>query len=250
MIGRRPDPLQRVGVYAPGGRAAYPSSVLMGVIPARVAGVAESSSALRQAPTGCPRRSTLAAAELSGADRVFAVGGAGAIAAHGLRHGDDPSRRSHRRPGKRLRRRGEAAGRERRRDRFARRSERAARDRRRGRESTRVALELLAQAEHDPDGRRWCWSQSERRWPIESSRQIERHLPVQGRRTIIEQAFADRGAVLTAPTTEDAVIFANEFAAEHLLLATRDADSLLAEASLGRYGVRGRRRAPSSSVTT
>src|SRR5574338_596122 len=81
IVGRRPDPLARVGVYAPGGRAAYPSSVLMGVIPARVAGVGEVIICSPPAPNGLPPAVTLAAAELSGADRVFAVGGAGAIAA-------------------------------------------------------------------------------------------------------------------------------------------------------------------------
>ena len=80
-VGRRPDPLGRVGVYAPGGRAAYPSSVLMGVIPARVAGVGDVIICAPPGANGLPAAVTLAAAELSGADRVFAVGGAGAIAA-------------------------------------------------------------------------------------------------------------------------------------------------------------------------
>ena len=82
IVGRRPDPLGRVGVYAPGGRAAYPSSVLMGVVPARVAGVGEivvCSPPARE--TGSPSDVVLAAAALAGADRVFALGGAGAIAA-------------------------------------------------------------------------------------------------------------------------------------------------------------------------
>ena len=82
VVGRRPDPLGRVGVYAPGGRAAYPSSVLMGVVPARVAGVGEiivCSPPGRD--TGLPAEVVLAAAALAGAHRVFALGGAGAIAA-------------------------------------------------------------------------------------------------------------------------------------------------------------------------
>jgi histidinol dehydrogenase len=82
IIGRRPDPLARVGVYAPGGRAAYPSSVLMGAVPARVAGVGE--VILCSPPdraTGRPADVVLAAAALAGVDRVFALGGAGAIAA-------------------------------------------------------------------------------------------------------------------------------------------------------------------------
>ncbi|HEY3133740.1 MAG TPA: histidinol dehydrogenase, partial [Gemmatimonadaceae bacterium] len=80
-IVRRPDPLRRVGVYAPGGRAAYPSSVLMGAIPARVAGVGEVVLCSPPDKVGRPSRSVLAAAAISRVDRVFAIGGAGAIAA-------------------------------------------------------------------------------------------------------------------------------------------------------------------------
>ncbi|HZS60072.1 MAG TPA: histidinol dehydrogenase [Gemmatimonadaceae bacterium] len=76
IVGRRPDPLSRVGVYAPGGRATYPSSLLMGAIPAKVAGVRE---VIVCSPKPSP--ALLAAAEMAGVDRVFAVGGAGAIAA-------------------------------------------------------------------------------------------------------------------------------------------------------------------------
>ena len=81
VVGRRPDPLQRVGVYAPGGRAAYPSSVLMGAIPARVAGVAEVILCSPPGVDGLPSASVLAAAHIARVNRVFAVGGAGAIAA-------------------------------------------------------------------------------------------------------------------------------------------------------------------------
>jgi histidinol dehydrogenase len=84
VVGRRPDPLERVGIYAPGGRAAYPSSVLMGAVPARVAGVRELILCSPPGPSGVPSDIVLAAAELAGVDRVFAVGGAGAIAAMAL----------------------------------------------------------------------------------------------------------------------------------------------------------------------
>jgi histidinol dehydrogenase len=77
----RPDPLARVGVYAPGGRAAYASSVLMGVIPARVAGVGEVVVCSPPGTDGAPAPAVLAACALAGADRVFALGGAQAIAA-------------------------------------------------------------------------------------------------------------------------------------------------------------------------
>src|SRR5699024_6691741 len=83
-LGRRSEPLGRVGVYVPGGRASYPSSVLMGVIPAKVAGVAEVIVCTPPAPGGQPPALVLAACALAGADRVFASGGAGAVAAMAL----------------------------------------------------------------------------------------------------------------------------------------------------------------------
>ncbi|MFM8558474.1 MAG: histidinol dehydrogenase, partial [bacterium] len=77
VVGRRPDPLGRVGVYEPGGRAVYPSSVLMGAIPARVAGVGEVVVCSPPGPDGRPAAAVLAAAGIAGVNRVFALGGAG-----------------------------------------------------------------------------------------------------------------------------------------------------------------------------
>ena len=82
FVSRRADPLRRIGIYAPGGTAAYASSVLMAAIPAKVAGVSEiilCSPPSRE--SGLPSSAILAAARIAGVDRVFAVGGAGAIAA-------------------------------------------------------------------------------------------------------------------------------------------------------------------------
>src|SRR6185437_10787774 len=73
--------LDRVGIYAPGGRAIYPSTVLMTAIPARVAGVGSVYICTPPGPGGSPHPSVLAAARVSGIDRVFRVGGAQAIAA-------------------------------------------------------------------------------------------------------------------------------------------------------------------------
>ena len=78
-LGRRFRPLDRAGVYAPGGTAAYPSSVLMGVIPANVAGVKH--IAVATPPAENLPDATLAAAEIAGADAIYQVGGAQAIAA-------------------------------------------------------------------------------------------------------------------------------------------------------------------------
>lgn len=74
-------PIDRIGVYAPGGRAAYPSSVLMAVAPARIAGVGEIAVCCPGGPAGIPPESVLAACALLDVDEVFSVGGAQAIAA-------------------------------------------------------------------------------------------------------------------------------------------------------------------------
>lgn len=77
-LGQRITPLERVGVYVPGGKAAYPSTVLMNVLPAKVAGVKE---VVMTSPVGRDGAIVLAAARIAGVDRIFRVGGAQAIAA-------------------------------------------------------------------------------------------------------------------------------------------------------------------------
>jgi histidinol dehydrogenase len=228
VVGRRPDPLRRVGVYAPGGRAAYPSSVLMGVIPAKVAGVEEVIICAPPASSGKPEPATLAAAELAGANRVFAVGGAGAVAA--MAYGTATIPRVDRIVGP-----GNAYVAQAKLlvanvvgiDSPAGPSELliVADD---SADPAHLAAEMLAQAEHDPDAV-VALVATDDALGTKVADAIEKLLPVQERRTIIEQAFAERGAILTAQSTRDAIAFANLFAPEHLLLATRDADALLGE---------------------
>lgn len=79
-LGQKITPLDRVGIYVPGGKAAYPSSVLMNAVPAKVAGVAEIIMVV-PTPGGIKNQLVLAAAALAGVDRVFAIGGAQAVAA-------------------------------------------------------------------------------------------------------------------------------------------------------------------------
>jgi histidinol dehydrogenase len=228
VVGRRPDPLRRVGVYAPGGRAAYPSSVLMGVIPARVAGVSEVIICAPPTTNGQPDQATLAAAEISGADRVFAVGGAGAIAAMAYGTASIPRVDRIVGPGNayvaqaKLLVAGVVAI-----DSPAGPSELliVADD---SADPTHLAAELLAQAEHDPDAVVILLSVSET-LGTKVLEAIERLLPVQERRAIIDRSLAERGAVLTASSTAEALAFANLFAPEHLLIATNDADVLLPE---------------------
>jgi histidinol dehydrogenase len=80
VLGQRVTPIERVGLYVPGGKAAYPSSVLMNAIPAKVAGVAE-LVVTTPTPRGSRNPLVLAAAALAGVDRVIAIGGAQAVAA-------------------------------------------------------------------------------------------------------------------------------------------------------------------------
>ncbi|MBD3609880.1 MAG: histidinol dehydrogenase, partial [Gammaproteobacteria bacterium] len=80
MLGQQVTPLDRVGLYVPGGKAAYPSSVLMNAIPAKVAGVEELIMVV-PTPDGVVNELVFAAAAIAGVDRVFAIGGAQAVAA-------------------------------------------------------------------------------------------------------------------------------------------------------------------------
>ena len=80
LLGQQVTPLDRVGLYVPGGKAAYPSSVLMNALPAKVAGVGELIMVV-PTPDGVKNQLVLAAAYLSGVDRVFTIGGAQAVAA-------------------------------------------------------------------------------------------------------------------------------------------------------------------------
>jgi histidinol dehydrogenase len=227
IVGRRPDPLERAGVYAPGGRAAYPSSVLMGAIPARVAGVRE--IVLCSPPTselGNPSSVVLAAAALAGVDRVFAVGGAGAIAA--MAYGTETIPRVDRivGPGNAYVAEGKlqvasVVGI----DAPAGPSELlviadASAD------PEIIAREILAQAEHDVDACVVCVTVGK-----EVASAVEQRLRValklQSRAGIIERALAARGALLAAGSLDAALRFAEAYAPEHLLLAVTDPEALL-----------------------
>lgn len=226
VIGRRPDPIDRVGIYAPGGRAAYPSSVLMGAIPARVAGVRELILCSPPGPSGLPSTVVLAAAELAGVDRVFAIGGAGAIGAMAYGTETVPSVDRIVGPGNayvaeaKLQVAGVVAI-----DSPAGPSELliiadASSD------QEVVVREALAQAEHDPHavvvivavGQDVANGVSEK---------LIAAIPSQVRREVIEESLRTRGAVLCATDMSEALAFSNTFAPEHLLLAVADAKALV-----------------------
>ena len=226
IVGRRPDPLSRIGVYAPGGRAAYPSSVLMGAVPARVAGVGEVIVCSPPETDGVPSNVILAAAELAEVDRVFSIGGAGAIAA--MAYGTQTVPRVDRivGPGNayvaeaKLQVAGVVAI-----DSPAGPSEllviadescdpRAA------------AVEVLAQAEHDPRACVVVVATNERA-AEEIGEAIASLLDDQPRREIVIEALADRGGILLADSLGDAIAFSNEYAPEHLLMQVSNADAAL-----------------------
>jgi histidinol dehydrogenase len=228
VVGRRPDPLGRVGVYAPGGRAAYPSSVLMGVVPARVARVGEVMVCTPPTrATGRPADVILAAAALAGADRVFALGGAGAIAA--MAFGTESVPRVDRIVGPGNAYVAEAKSQV---------ASHVAIDSPAGpsellvlcdetADAALVARELLAQAEHDPLAAVVAVSTSESTAErILSELMVQ--LDAQPRREIIARALASRGAVLVADALDEAIAFANAYAAEHLMLVLESPDAALA----------------------
>lgn len=222
-VGRRPDALERVGVYAPGGRAAYPSSLLMGAIPARVAGVLEVIVCSPPSANGEVSPVVLAAAALAGVDRVFAIGGAGAIAA--MAFGTETIPRVDRivGPGNayvaeaKLQLVGAVAI-----DSPAGPSELLvlADD---DAHPEVIAREVAAQAEHDPDAAVivvLAGDRSTKLCPqvIAALEQVISNAP---RADVIRQSLTSRGALLTTGTLDSAIRFANEWAAEHLLLAVR-----------------------------
>jgi histidinol dehydrogenase len=227
LVGRRPDPLRRVGVYAPGGRAIYPSSVLMGAIAARVAGVGEIILCSPPDTSGRPASAVLAAAALASVDRVFAVGGAGAIAAMALGTESIPRVERIVGPGNayvaaaKLQLAGEVAI-----DSPAGPSELliVADD---SADPLDVALEMLAQAEHDPSACVLVLAIG-----AETAEAIERELATAlsgaERREVVTSALANNGAVMSVESIDAAIAFGNEYAPEHLLLSTRDPDAALA----------------------
>jgi histidinol dehydrogenase len=226
-LGRRADPLDRVGVYVPGGRAAYPSSVLMGVVPARIAGVREVIVCSPASGDGVPPAIVLAACEIGNADRVFAIGGAGAIAA--LAYGTATVPRADKVVGP-----GNAYVTEAKRqlngviaiDCPAGPSEVLvlADD---SANAERVAYELLAQAEHDSDAAAVLVATSETLLG-EVAGIMERELSRQPRRDIITRALGSGGALLRADTIDGMIAFSGQYAPEHLALFVRQPRELLA----------------------
>ena len=212
VTGQRVRPLDRVGVYVPGGRAAYPSSVLMNVLPAKCAGVRE---VVMTTPPGGVEPAVLAAACIAGVDRVFCMGGAQAVAA--LAYGTETVPAVDKIVGP-----GNIYVAEAKRqvygvcgiDMIAGPSEILVMADN-GADPAYAAADLLSQAEHDPmaSALLLCFSAD---FADRVEAEIERQLRTLSRREIIERSLADYGACIVCRDGDEAVALANALAPEHL----------------------------------
>jgi histidinol dehydrogenase len=225
LLGQKITPLERVGIYVPGGKASYPSSVLMNAIPAKVAGVEDVIMAV-PAPGGQVSDLVLAAANIAGVDRIFTVGGAQAIAALALGTTTVPAVDKIVGPGniyvataKR-----QVFG-------------RVGIDMEAGpseiliigdgsTDPDWVAMDLFSQAEHDEHAQSLllCPDQS---YLDAVQVSIDRLLPAMDRVDIIRASLAARGAMIVTRDLAEAVALSNKIAPEHLELSVADPDDLL-----------------------
>lgn len=226
ILGQKVTPLSRVGVYVPGGKAAYPSSVLMNVMPAKVAGVEEIVMTTPCGKDGKVTPATLVAAKEAGVDKIFKAGGAQAIAA--LAYGTESipkvdkivgpgniyvalakkavyghvSIDSIAGPSEILVLADETAN-----PRF-------------------VAADLLSQAEHDELASAILVTTS-KELAEQVSREVDAFVEQLSRKEIISKSLDNYGYILLADTMDEAIETANEIASEHLEIVTRDAFTVM-----------------------
>lgn len=226
ILGQKVTPLARVGVYVPGGKAVYPSSVLMNVMPAKVAGVNKIIMTTPPGQDGNIYPSTLVAAKEAGVDEIYKAGGAQAIAA--MAYGTESIKKvdkivgpgniyvalakkavyghvsidSIAGPSEILILADETAN-----PRF-------------------VAADLLSQAEHDELASAILVTTSEK-LAIQVSKEIEGFVKTLSRREILEKSLENYGYILLVKDLEEAVDTANEIASEHLEIITKDAFSVM-----------------------
>lgn len=221
MLGQKVTALSRVGVYVPGGKAVYPSSVLMNIIPAKVAGVEQIVMTTPPAKDGKVYPATLVAANEAGVDVIYKVGGAQAIAA--LAYGTESIHKvdkivgpgniyvalakkavyghvsidSVAGPSEIMVIADETAN------------------------AHYVAADLLSQAEHDQMASAILVTTSDE-LADKVSAEIDGYLPKLSRREIIEKSLENYGYILVASDLEEAIDVANEIASEHLEIVTKD----------------------------
>ena len=221
ILGQKITPMQTVGVYVPGGKAAYPSTTLMNVIPAKVAGVPNIIMTTPAGSDGKVNPATLAAADIAGVDTIFKVGGAQAIAA--MAYGTEiiPKVDKIVGPGNiyvALAKRavyGHVSI-----DSIAGPSEILVL----ADESATpkyVAADLLSQAEHDELASAILITTSSE-LAEKVSIEIDKFVNVLERREIIQKSLDNYGYILVAPDMETAIEAANEIASEHLEILTKN----------------------------
>lgn len=220
-VGREPRAVARVGLYAPGGRAAYPSSVLMAAVPAQVAGVKERVLCSPPGRDGEPGRAVLAAAHLAKVERVFRLGGAQAVAAMALGTASVPRCDKIVGPGNAYVQAAKMLlATECGMDTPAGPSE-AIVIADRTADPDLVARELLCQSEHGPDSASIALV-ADARVAREAAARVEALLPAEPRAESIRASLAGRGAILTTRTVQEALAFSEAYAPEHLLLLVKD----------------------------
>ncbi len=226
--GQRVTPMDRIAVYAPGGRYPLPSSLLMGAVPARVAGVREIIVCTPPGPDGTPDPVLLAAARIAGADRIFAIGGAQAVAACAYGTKQVPRCDKIVGPGNRYVTAAKQlvygtvgidlpAGP----SELLVLADETARP-------ERVALEILAQAEHDPDAVVVLVA-IDSALAARVKRELASRIPMMPTRDIIRRSLSENGIVVVAADMDEAVAAANAMAPEHLFLVVQDPDTISAD---------------------
>lgn len=224
-LGQMVRPLDRVGVYVPGGKAAYPSSVLMNAVPAKVAGVEDVIMTVPM-PGGEVNPYVLAAARLAGVDKIFRIGGAQAVAA--LAYGTQTVPRVDKITGpgniyvatakKQVFGRVDI-------DMIAGPSEILIINDGSG-HAAHLAIDLLSQAEHDELASSILIT-TDAEMALRVQDEIETHLETLSRSTIARQSIDTYGAVIVASTLQEAIDFSNRIAPEHLELAVEDPHAIL-----------------------
>lgn len=215
MLGQQVTPLDSVGIYVPGGKAAYPSTVLMNALPAQIAGVQRIVMVTPPQANGTINPHVLYAAKLAGVHKVYKVGGAQAIAA--LAYGTETIAKVAKitGPGNAYVARakkwvyGDVAI-----DMIAGPSEICvvADD---TANPAYVAADLLSQAEHDERARAICITTSEA-FAVALQQEVLSQLASADRQAIMEQSITNNGRILLVETLEEAFQFVNELAPEHL----------------------------------
>jgi len=239
VLGQQVAPLDRAGLYVPGGKAAYPSSVLMNAVPAKVAGVQELIMVV-PTPDGAVNELVLAAAAVAGVDRVFAIGGAQAVAA--LAYGTETIPRVDKVVGPGniyvATAKGMVFG-------------QVGIDMIAGPSEILVvcdgktspdwiAMDLFSQAEHDEDAQAILVS-PDAAFLDRVAASIEKLLPDMQREAIIRQSLQGRGALVKVKNLDEAVEVANYIAPEHLELSVEDPQPMAARIGhagaifMGRY---------------